>query len=201
MNPTRTAEERLSEPVTNFLRRDFVSVLATQTVSEALHHVRQQEVGGRIVYFYVVDPENHLLGVVPTRRLLLNPPQTPIREIMVENVISLAHSATLLDACELFLFHRLLALPIVDEQHRLVGIIDVELYTEELSDLARHAESDDIFQLIGVHVAAVRQASVPVVFRYRFPWLLCNIAGGLGCALIAGFFQDVRLFLPAPSCS
>lgn len=202
MRETAT-DAHLNEPVTRFLRKDYVAIQVSHSVGDALRHAREREVGGRIVYFYVIDDGNHLLGVVPTRRLLLNPPETPIKQIMVSNVVSLPNSATLLDACELFLFHRLLALPVVDEEKRLIGLIDVELYTQEISDLARHSESADIFQLIGVHVASVRQASVPVVFRYRFPWLLCNIAGGLGCALIAGAFQDVldavivlALFIP-----
>jgi magnesium transporter len=135
--------------------------------------------------------------------LLLNPPETPIREVMVENVIALPADATLLDACDLFLFHRLLALPVVDAQGHVLGIVDVELYTEEISDLARHAESDDIFQLIGVNVASVRQASIPAAFRARFPWLLANIAGGLGCAVIGALYQQIldavvalALFIP-----
>lgn len=197
------SRERLHEPVTQFARRDFVWILAEQTIGEALRFVRGRKLGGRIAYFYVLDEENRLQGVVPTRRLLLNPPETPIRDIMVTDVIALPAEATLLDACDLFLFHRLLALPVVDEQRRVLGIVDVELYTEEISDLARHAESDDIFQLIGVNVALARQASVAAVFRARFPWLLANIAGGLGCAAIAAVYEQVldavvalALFIP-----
>ena len=73
-------------------------------------YVREKPVGGRIIYFYVVDEENRLKGVVPTRRLLLNPPETPIRDVMVQRVVTLSSEATVLNACEAFILHRLLAL-------------------------------------------------------------------------------------------
>ena len=137
--------------------------------------------GGRIVYFYVVDREQRLQGVLPIRRVLLNPPETPVAEVMVRNVVALPATATLVDACEQFILHRFLALPIVDDHRRILGVVDVELYTDEISDLARREESDDVFQLIGVRLAEVQQASPLAAFRRRFPWLLCNVAGGLAC--------------------
>ena len=60
----------LSDPVTKHLRRDFTPVNANQTVGEALDALRERRPEGRIIYFYVVDGENRLRGVVPTRRLL-----------------------------------------------------------------------------------------------------------------------------------
>ena len=185
----RATEAHLQEPVTNFVRQDYVRILVQQNVGEALSYVQQRGVGNKIVYFYVLDDEGRLQGVVPTRRLLLSTPDVPVRDLMVTNMITVPATATLLDACEMFVLHRLLAFPVVDSEQRMVGIIDVELYTEEIADLAEHNESDDIFQLIGVHLEAVQSASTPVVFGKRFPWLLCNIAGGLGCAFIAGFYE------------
>jgi magnesium transporter len=183
-------DERLLEPVTKFVRQDYVQILVHQTVGEALNYVQKSGIGNKIVYFYVLDEEGRLQGVVPTRRLLLSRPEVPVSDIMVTKMIALPSSATLVDACELFLFHRLLALPVVDEERHLVGIIDVELYNEELADLAEHNESDDIFQLIGVHLASVQKASTAVAFFKRFPWLLCNIGGGLCCAFLAGFYEQ-----------
>ncbi len=191
------------EPVLQHARDDFVRVLDTCTVADALEQVRQSRPAGRIVYFYVLDDEGRLKGVLPTRRLLLSEPDTPVREIMVKEVIALSDQATLLDACEYFIFHRLLGLPIVDREGRMVGVVDVELYTDEISELARREESDDVFQLIGVRLAEVQRASIPAVFGRRFPWLLSNIFGGLACALLGGQFESVlakfvslSLFIP-----
>src|SRR5207244_6613580 len=85
--------------------------------------------------FYFTDAEGRLRRVVPTRRLLLSPRDTPLTEIMVAPVISIPDTATVLDACEFFTLHRLLAFPVVDQHGRMVGLVDVELYTQELTDL------------------------------------------------------------------
>src|SRR3989337_1668573 len=115
--PTRA--DRFDEPVLNHIRKDFVRVVATDSVGEALARVQCSQAEGRIVYFYVVDEENRLQGVIPTRRLLLSSSDTPVAEIMERKVIALPSTATLLDACEFFTIHRLLALPVVDGEHRM----------------------------------------------------------------------------------
>ena len=89
----------------------------------------------RVLYVYVVDGDGRLRGVVPTRRLLLSKLQTPIREIMVSKLVSLPSSATVLDACEFFIQHRFLAFPVVDHDNRLLGVVDVDLYVEQLAQL------------------------------------------------------------------
>jgi magnesium transporter len=185
-----TSPDHFDASVLSHVRKDFVRVLVADTVGEALARVQRSQVAGRIVYFYVVDEEGHLRGVVPTRRLLLNRPEVAVADIMERSVIALPASATLLDACEFFIMHRLLAVPVVDEDHRIVGVVDVELYTDQISDVARRQESEDVFQLIGVRVARVRQRGLPAAYRGRFPWLLCNIGGGLACAFLAALYEQ-----------
>lgn len=204
-----TQQAIFNDPVTCHLRRDVVRLRIDQTVGEALADMRQRPPEGRIIYFYVVDADDRLQGVVPTRRLLLSPLEKPIADIMIRQVIALPLGATVLDACEFFILHRLLAFPVVDEQRRLVGVIDVDLYTEKLSatnggqDEPNSRHSDDLFQLIGVHVAQARQTSPVAAFRNRFPWLICNLTGGLLAALLAWVFQAelekavaLALFIP-----
>jgi magnesium transporter len=158
-------------------------------VGQALTAVREKPPESRVIYFYVVDDDNRLQGVVPTRRLLLNAPETPIREIMVREVVAIPKAATVLEACEFFMFHRLLAFPVVDEEGQILGVVDVELYTEELSDVERRQDNEELFQLIGVHLSDAQQASPVVAFRNRFPWLMANIAGGILAAFLTGVFE------------
>jgi magnesium transporter len=184
-------EDVLREPVTEHLRRDFACFLPGQTVAEALEQMRRHPPEGRIIYFYVVDSEQRLQGVVPTRRLLLSPLDRRIEEIMVRKVIAIPRSATVLEACEFFTLHRLLAFPVVDEQAHLVGVIDVELYTQELSTIETNESNETLFQLIGVHLTAAERSSALASFRGRFPWLLCNLTGGVLAAFLSGIYQDV----------
>lgn len=199
----QAAEQHLNEPALAHSHTDFVRLRKEHTVSEALEEVRKTELSSRIIYFYVVDEEDRLCGIVPTRRLLLGQPESSIADLMVTKLITLPETATLGDACEFFIIHRLLALPITSDSGRLLAIIDVERYTDEMSELAYRDEYNDVFQLIGVHLAAVREASPLAVFGNRFPWLLCNIGGGLACAALAGLYQEIldnvvvlALFIP-----
>ena len=201
--PKAINQANLNDLVTQHMRRDFTQLQIGQTVGEALNSLRDKQPEGRIIYFYVLDSLGRLQGVVPTRRLLLNPPDRPIAEIMVRQVIAIPQAATVLDACEFFTMHRLLAFPVVDEDHRIIGVVDVELYTNELSELETSHRSDDLFQLVGVHLAEAQQNSPVVAFRFRFPWLLCNLAGGILAAFLSGIYEDelqrvvaLALFIP-----
>ncbi|HEY1860322.1 MAG TPA: magnesium transporter [Gemmataceae bacterium] len=197
------AASSLNDPVTRHMRTEYACLHRTQTIDEALADLRRQSPEGRILYFYVVDDDSRLCGVVPTRRLLLNDPKTPVADIMVKQVITLPPTATVLDACGFFTLHRLLAFPVVDEKQRILGVVDVELYTTELNEIDQGERNDDLFQLIGVHIAQSRQASPLASFRGRFPWLLCNIAGGIAAAFLSGLFESelqrvvaLSLFIP-----
>ena len=86
----------------------------------------------------------------------------------------------------------------VNDAGQLRGVVDVGLFTDEVIDLAKRTY-DDIFQLIGVHGTA--QRSPWIAFRDRFPWLLCNIAGGLLAAFIASRFEHLLQEVSCCRCS
>jgi Na+:H+ antiporter, NhaA family len=119
------------------MREDFTPLRVGQTVNEALEWLRLHPPRGRVIYFYVVDEDGVLRGVVPARELILSSPGTTLSDIMVLKTIALPAAATVLEACEFFIQHRLLAFPVVDAENRLLGVVDVDLYTEELSQLDR----------------------------------------------------------------
>jgi magnesium transporter len=105
-------------------------------------------------------------------------------------VVTIPAEATVLDACEFFIQHRLLAFPVVDDKGRLLGVVDMELYTDEIGQLSDPNVRDDLFQLIGVHAARARHDSPLSAFRHRFPWLGCNLAAGILAAFLAGVYQE-----------
>ena len=187
---TALDEADLDDPVTRHMHQDYTCLRTDHTVGEALEWLRRNPPVGRIIYFYVLDPDGMLQGVVPTRRLVLSPPEMPVADIMVRKVIALPARASVLEACEFFILHRLLALPVVDDRGRLLGVVDMELYTQELGRLENTKERDDLFQLIGVRLAGAQQSSSLSAFRHRFPWLGCNLVAGLLAAFLAGLFAD-----------
>ncbi len=195
-------EANLADPIVRHMRTQLARLRVSLTVGEALAAIRQSPPPARIVYFYVVDEADRLKGVIPARALLLSSPETRLADIMLTRVIAIPAGATVLDACEFFVLHRFLAFPVVDTQRRLIGAIDVELYTDELRDLGG-GPNDDLFQLIGVHLARARQLTPLRAFHSRFPWLMCNVMGGVAAAFLCGLFQAeieravaLALFIP-----
>jgi magnesium transporter len=187
---TSVAEARLNDPLTKHMHQSFPRLSASQTVGEALDWLRQHPPGGRIVYFYTVDSEGRLVGVVPTRLLVLSGSDIRLADIMIQKVVSLSPQATVLDACEFFIQYRLLAFPVVDDDRRLLGVVDVDLYTDEMRQLDAGVAREDLFQLLGLRLTRARLRSPLAAFRTRFPWLGCNLAAGILAAFLSGMFQD-----------
>ncbi len=183
------APEHLDDPVTRHMRRDFVAVGEQQTVAEALAGIRGRPPEGSIVYFYVTDPEGRLTGVVSTRALLTAPLDRRIAQVMDSKVVSLPDSFTVLEACELFVLHKYLAFPVVDARRRLLGVVDVRLFAEEILDLGEREYFNSVFEWLGLRLVQLRDASWRRRFMARFPWLTATLASGACCALLAGLFQ------------
>jgi magnesium transporter len=181
------------EPVLAHARADAPLLRAEMTLEGALSLIRERGVEERIIYFYVVDGENRLVGVLPTRRLLCGSLSTRVEEVMVRRVMAIPQTATLLEACELFVLHKFLAFPIVDEGRRVVGIIDIAAFTEEMLGLPEEPEErkrpDELFEAIGLHLSQLRGANPARAFQYRFPWLLATISSGSIAAVIAGAYE------------
>jgi magnesium transporter len=181
---------KLESPISEHLRTDCARLKLGDTIGATLNALRRApSPSERIVYFYVVDAEERLKGVVPTRQLLLSPPEKRVDEVMVARVVSVRATATVRETCELFALHRFLALPVVDGEGRLQGVVDVELYTDELDELTDAQKRADLFQSIGVYAGGADDTSAARAFGKRFPWLLCNLGGGLVCAVLAGLFK------------
>jgi magnesium transporter len=185
----RLKEQNLQEPLSKHIRRDFVTLRQNQTVHNAADSLRKHATAGEILYLYVIDDQSHLVGVVPVRALLTAEPQTQISSIMTPSPISILSTDTVLHACELFTEHRFLALPVVDSENKIVGIVDINLFTDEVLNSDRLRQAGNIFQLIGVHISLGKSVSSWAGFKSRFPWLLCNLSSGLICALIASRYE------------
>jgi len=183
------SQDRIQEPVIAHMRKEYTSLRAEQTIAQALDSLRTQNLAEKIIYFYVLDSDGKLVGVVPTRRLLMSGPAEKVIDIMVQRVVSIPDTMSVLDACEFFVMYRLLAFPVVDKDNKLLGVVDVNLFTDEMLEVPDRQSSPDVFQLIGIHIAEGRRGSPWAGFKQRMPWLLCNIAGGIACAFIAGLHE------------
>lgn len=182
--------EHLKKPVKEFAKGEFSLLSDTSSVSETLDFIRKEGLPDGVVYFYVGDAEGRLVGVLPSRRLLTAAPEKKLSELMIHRVISVPETAPLLDACELFVLYKLLAIPLVDAERRVTGVVDIGVFTEEMLSFDDKPRADEIFQTIGFHVGELRNASIWKAFRYRFPWLLTTIGGGMLCAAVSNHFAS-----------
>lgn len=182
-------KDSLSEPVTDHLRTDYPLFSQSTSVQQTLDTIRRTGIDEQVMYFYVVDEERRLQGVIPTRRLLTAMPETMLGDIMVKRVVAMPDTYTLSDACELFIMHRFLAFPVVDSERRVLGTVDVSLFTEEVFNFTEMQNVEDVYQVIGVRMSQVRNASPWEAVRFRFPWLVATLVSGITCAVVAMFYQ------------
>lgn len=177
----------------------FVSPVKTtlwvdHTVDDALAHIRKNHIDDQIFYLYVVDRDMCLKGVVSTRNLLLSPADQKIQSILEDRIVSISTTHSLKEAKEMLAQHRLLALPVVDEKNCFLGIIDIQLYLDEIVDVGKaKRNSNDLFQVLGINFEEGESQSTWRSYRTRMPWIFCNMIGGTACAIISRVYEIVLL--------
>jgi len=125
-----------------------------------------------VFYLYVVDVRRHLVGVVSLRRLLLVPPSTALKRIMTTDLISVRADTDQEEVARMVASYNLLAIPVVDEENKLVGVITVD----DVIDVIKDEATEDIYRLAGVS-ADERVFTPPIEsLKKRFPWLVVNLA-------------------------
>jgi len=139
-----------------------------------------------VFYLYVVDARRHLVGVVSLRRLLLVPPATPLKRIMTTDLISVRTDTDQEEVARLVASYNLLAIPVVDEENKLVGVITVD----DVIDVIKDEATEDIYRLAGV--SADERVFTPATesLRKRLPWLLVNLVTAFIAAGVVGLFQN-----------
>ncbi len=183
--------EDLHKPVTAFMRPVEITILSNQSIGESINVIRKARPSARILYVYVIDDTGRLVGVCSTRSLLLNEPATCVSKAMDTALVTMPSHATLDLAIDLFALHRLLALPVVDDDTGLLrGILDVQVYAEEVLDMAEARRGTDIFQLIGLSAEELRDAKPLKLVKARLPWLFFNLVSGMICAFIGALFTE-----------
>ncbi|HLF88551.1 MAG TPA: magnesium transporter, partial [Anaerolineales bacterium] len=159
------------EPAGGLMTSDFLALRRRMTAAEAIQAIREWSPEAETMYYlYVVDAHGLLSGVVNLRQLIIADPQTPLRDIMITKIISVAAGADQEEAARVMTHYDLLALPVVDEANRLLGVITVDDVIDVLEDEA----SEDIQRLGGAEPLDRPYLDTPVlsVARKRVGWLL-----------------------------
>jgi magnesium transporter len=162
------------------------------TVGEAITELQSNRDVEMVFYLYVVDERRHLVGVVSLRRLLLVSPETPLKRIMTADLISARADVDQEDVARQVAAYNLLAIPVVDAENKLAGVITVD----DIIDVIKDEATEDIYRLAGV--GSDEHAFTPAreSFRKRLPWLGINLVTAFGAAAVIAIFEDTIEALP-----
>lgn len=150
---------------------EYVDLKRSMTVADAFTRIRRTGVDKETIYTcYVTDEKRKLVGVVTAKDLLLSDENAEIRDIMEENVISVSTSEDKEIVTDLFQKYDLLALPVVDREERLVGIITVD----DAIDVLQEEITEDIELMAGITPTDKPYLKMGVFenFKKRIPWLM-----------------------------
>ena len=154
------------------------------TAEEARQALRERRLDHHLFYVYVIDEQDRLLGQVSARRLLLSRGDEPITGLMHPCPATVSFHESTGRAFETLASLRQLALPVVDDQGRLLGVVDVTAWAADAADRLEGSRHE-FFGRLGAAIEEHRMGGPLRSFVLRMPWLLCNIASGLACAFIA----------------
>lgn len=173
---------------------EYVRLREGLTVGEALAKIRLSDRDKETIYYaYVTDNNRKLVSVVSLRQLLFTIPDTLIRDIAGHRVIKVRTDTLQEEVARLMKRYDLIALPVVDREDRLVGIITVD----DVVDILEEEATEDIQKLAGVSGGDEAALSSPqVTIRKRLPWLLANIALYIGAASAIAPFQRIISVVP-----
>ena len=174
--------------VATFMESSIGSIHLGMSVDEALHQIRV-EATEQDSFAFVTDENNCFVGRVSMQDLALANGSTPIRELMDETEIALAVrvSDPYESVAELIDDREIDALPVVDDQQRLLGVVR----HEQLRDVVESDAQADLQRMVGVSVEEHALSSGTLSIRHRFPWLFINLFTAFLAAAVVGLFENL----------
>ncbi|MBN2645559.1 MAG: magnesium transporter [Desulfuromonadaceae bacterium] len=165
---------------------EFFSLSQDLTVRESIAALQEAEDAEMVFYVYVIDEYRHLVGVLSLRQLLTVPPSRQLRDIVAPGVISVRDDMDQEEVAQLVAKYNILAIPVVDDQNRLLGIITVD----DVIDVLRQEATEDIYKMAGASEEELLLGHKSFkIARLRLPWLLINMLGGVVTGYMMWWFQ------------
>ena len=182
------------------MQSEILAVPAFWTVGQTIDHLRQtDDLPERFFEILVADPAHHFVGSVPLDRLLRTRRPVEIATLVDEDSRSVKATDDIEDVARLFQRYNLIAVPVVDEASRLVGVVTID----DIVDVIEEAADDDVKQLGGVNADEELSDPVREIARSRFSWLFVNLFTSFLAAAVMSLFeaqlsQVVALAILAP---
>ena len=172
---------------------EYVRLRRGLTVGEALSKIRLQDEDKETIYYaYVTDDNRKLVSVVSLRQLLFTFPDVLIKDIASAHVVKVKTETSQEEVARIMQRYDLIAMPVVDREDRLVGIITID----DVVDILEEEATEDIQKLAGVSGDEEALSPAHVTIRKRLPWLLGIMGLYIGAASAIAPFQQVIAAVP-----
>ncbi len=157
----------------------------TETAQQAIEAVRTQTQVPMIFYLYVVDEQKHLVGIVSLRHLIMAQPSALLKDITNTNVNYVLATQSQTDVAQLITRHNFLAVPVVDEEKKLLGVITVD----DVMGVIQEEATQNMYRMAGVEKDERVFTPVKKSIKTRALWLLINLATCVLAAQVVNIFE------------
>ncbi len=182
---SRTCCSTDEETAGRIMTTEFFALDEDTLVKDAISSLRDAAETEMIFYLYVVDDRNHLIGVCSLRQLLLSNPELPLKQFMQTDLISATTDTDQEEVARIVSRYNLLAIPVTDENNRLVGVVTID----DVVDVIKEEATEDFYKMAGTSDEEILTKSVFKSARIRLPWLLASFFGGIVATAILSRFE------------
>ncbi len=173
------------ETAGSLMNTNYLALDENLTVASAIQAIREYPRKDSFFYVYIIDAEEHLVGVLSLRSLILAPPDEPLKNVMVPNVVRVSIDDSQEEVAQLVAKYDLLSIPVVNSQNQLLGVVTVD----DVLDVIQEEAAQDLLHLGGVTIGERVSSSALTSFRMRFPWLAVNLVTAFVAASVVRYFE------------
>ena len=173
------------ETAGSLMNTEFLALVEDITVAQAIESIRQYPRKESFFYVYCVDSDQHLVGVMSLRSLILANPNVLLKDLMVQSVVRTQVDSSPEEVAQLVSKYDLLSVPVVDMQNTLVGVVTVD----DVLDVIQEQAEEDLLHLAGVDISERVTTPARESWRTRFPWLAVNLVTAFLAASVVRLFE------------
>jgi magnesium transporter len=171
---------------------DMLAIPSGTTAAEAIRILQNSPDVEMAFYIYVVDSHGSLVGVLSLRQLVTAKADATLRELMNPDIVSVRADVDQEDVARIVSRYDLLAVPVVDETNKLMGVVTVD----DVIDVIKEEATEDFLKMAGAGDELEERPSIGRSVMRRAPWLSAALLGGVGAALVIGRFEETLKSVP-----
>lgn len=174
------------ETAGRIMSQDFYALNQNTNVSDAITAMQLEGEVESAFYLYVVDDENHLVGVVSIRQLLFARPNTKLKDIMNADLITVDTETDQEEVARQVADYNLVAIPVVDSENKLLGVVTVD----DVIDVIDQEATEDIYKMVSLDTTDRIQDSPFKSIKKRLPYLLFSLLTASLSPFVVNYFRE-----------